>query len=82
MKSVRIFGIPETVECEIQMLDALSGHADGEELLAWMQPMLPSLKRVFLVHGEPEQAAAMAKAIDEKFHIPAAPVAPGQSFRL
>jgi len=82
MKMVRIFGIPEQVKAEIQMLDALSGHGDSEELLTWMKPMTPALKRVFLVHGEPEEASAMAKAIDSRYHIPAVPAARGQSFDL
>ena len=56
-KSVRIFGIPEQVEAEVAALEALSAHADAGELLDWMKPMAASLKKVFLVHGEPVQSA-------------------------
>jgi metallo-beta-lactamase family protein len=60
MKSVRIFGVPTEVRAEIQSLDEFSGHADAGELLAWMKPMTPRLRRVFLVHGEPQEAECIS----------------------
>jgi metallo-beta-lactamase family protein len=81
-KTVRIFGIPEQVEAEVAALDALSAHADAGELLDWMKPMTASLKKVFLVHGEPEQSAALAKAIHERYGLEAIPVAAGQNYPL
>jgi metallo-beta-lactamase family protein len=81
-KTVKIFGIPERVEAEVVMLDALSGHADSDELLDWMKPMTSTLKRVFLVHGEPEQSAAMAQAIRERYRIEAVSVRPGNHYKL
>ena len=50
---VRIFGEPMRVRAEIASLDELSGHADQGELLEWIKPMARSLRKVFLVHGEP-----------------------------
>jgi metallo-beta-lactamase family protein len=81
-KSVRIFGIPEQVEAEVASLDELSAHADGEELLGWMKPMVPRLKKVFLVHGEPSQSAALADAIRGRYGVDAIPAAPGLTFEL
>jgi metallo-beta-lactamase family protein len=60
----------------------LSGHADQGELLHWIEPLVPTLKKVFLVHGEPEQAAALAKILHSTYRLEAVPVAPGQSFDL
>jgi metallo-beta-lactamase family protein len=82
MKDVRIFGIPIHVEAEIDSLEALSAHADSEELLDWMAPIAPQLKRVFLVHGEPAQSQAMADAIRKRFGIEAKPAAPGETFPI
>jgi metallo-beta-lactamase family protein len=82
LKSVRIFGIPEQVEAEIAAMDALSAHADAGELLDWMKPMAASLKKVFLVHGEPEQSKALADAIRARYGLEAVPAAPGQAFEL
>lgn len=81
-KDVRIFGLPVHVEAEVDSLDELSGHADSAELLRWMEPITPTLKKVFLVHGEPEQSAALAKSIGEKYHLDAHPVQKGESFEL
>ena len=46
MKEVKIFGEPVEVKAEIASLQALSGHADRDELLAWMKPITPRLKKI------------------------------------
>jgi len=81
-QEVPIFGEPMRLRAEVEMLDALSGHADREELLAWMKPIAAGLKKVFLVHGEPEQQAAFAKAIKERYGLGAVAPERGQSFDL
>jgi metallo-beta-lactamase family protein len=79
---VKIFGEPMQVRAEIQSLDDLSGHADQKELLEWIGPLAPSLRKVFLVHGEPQQAAILAKTLHAAYHLEALAPAPGQSFDL
>ncbi|HTW67258.1 MAG TPA: MBL fold metallo-hydrolase [Bryobacteraceae bacterium] len=79
---VPIFGEPMRLRAEVQKLDALSGHADREELLAWMKPIAKGLKKVFLVHGEPEQQDALVAAIRERYGIEAIAPERGQSFDL
>ncbi|HVW86684.1 MAG TPA: MBL fold metallo-hydrolase [Bryobacteraceae bacterium] len=82
MKTVRIFGIPTEVRAEIDSLDELSGHGDSDELIEWMRPMTSGLKRVFLVHGEPEQSGALAARIQGTYGIDTVPVSPEQSYDL
>ncbi len=82
MKEVRIFGEPVEVKAEIASLQALSGHADREELIQWMKPMVSRLKKVFLVHGEPDQAAGLAGLICKTYGIEAIMPHRGQSFEL
>ena len=60
---VKIFGEPMRVRAEMASLDELSGHADQRELLEWMKPIAGKLRKVFLVHGEPEQSATLAKLL-------------------
>jgi len=79
---VPIFGEPMPLRAEVQKLDALSGHADREELLAWMKPIAAGLKKVFLVHGEPEQQTALAAAIRERYQLDVVAPERGQSFDL
>jgi metallo-beta-lactamase family protein len=79
---VRIFGEPTPVRAEIASLDELSGHADQHELLSWIRPMAPTLRRIFLVHGEPEQSATLAKLLKSEYNLEAIMPARGQSFEL
>jgi metallo-beta-lactamase family protein len=51
-------------------------------MLAWMKPIAPNLKKVFLVHGEPEQQAPFVSAIRERYGIEAIAPERGQSFDL
>lgn len=79
---VRIFGEPMRVRAEISSLDELSGHADQGELLQWIKPMAPSLRKVFLVHGEPHQAETLAGLLHSQYHLDVVCPTPGQSFDL
>lgn len=79
---VRIFGEPMRVRAEISSLDELSGHADQGELLRWLEPLAPSLRRVFLVHGEPRQAEALAQLLQARYKLAVTIPAPGQSFEI
>jgi metallo-beta-lactamase family protein len=79
---VRIFGEPMRVRAEVKSLDELSGHADHGELLAWLRPFASSLKRIFLVHGEPGGQEMLAKAIRSEYGVETVVPSPGQSFVL
>ncbi len=79
---VPIFGEPMRLRAEVQKIDALSGHADREEMLTWMKPIASGLKKIFLVHGEPGQQDAFAAAIRERYRIEVAAPERGQSFDL
>jgi metallo-beta-lactamase family protein len=79
---VNIFGEPMRVRAEIASLLELSGHADQRELLEWMKPIAPNLKKVFLVHGEPPAQQALAKLIAERYGVAVESPARGTSFNL
>ena len=79
---VRIFGEPARVRAEISSLDELSGHADQNELLEWIEPMAPTLRKVFLVHGEPEQSRVLAGLLGSRYGLDAVCPAPGDSFQI
>jgi len=75
---VLIFGEPMRVRAEISSLDELSGHADQRELLHWIEPLTPGLRKVFLVHGEPEQARTLARLLESGFGLQGCPVPRGE----
>jgi metallo-beta-lactamase family protein len=81
-QEVLIFGEPMRVRAEISSLDELSGHADQRELLEWVAPLARSIRKVFLVHGEPEQAATLAKLLRSEHGLDAEPMQPGQTVEL
>ena len=79
---VNIFGEPMRVRAEIASLDELSGHADQRELMDWLKPLAPQLKRVFLVHGEPAQQQVLETLIRKEFGLETLSPRPGQTFTL
>ena len=81
-REVPIFGEPMQLRAEVVSLSELSGHADQRELIEWMRPLTPRLKKVFLVHGEPAQGAALAEVIRKEFKLDVQQPSRGHSFLL
>jgi metallo-beta-lactamase family protein len=79
---VPIFGEPMRLRAEVVSLDELSGHADQRELIEWMRPLAARLKKVFLVHGELSQGAALAEVIRKEFKLDVQQPSRGHSFLL
>ncbi len=76
---VKIFGVEYELNAEVVVINAFSGHADQTELLEFVSGCLPDgqaglpLKRIFLVHGEPEQSQILADILFQRgldVHIP------------
>ncbi len=66
-ETLRMHGIDVPVRAAIESVAGLSGHADRNGLLRWLQP-LPRPKRTFLVHGEPDSADALAETLRQDRH--------------
>ena len=81
-REVPIFGEPVQLRAEVVSLDELSGHADQRELIEWMRPLASRRKKVFLVHGEPAQGAALAEVIRKEFRLDVLQPSRGHSFLL
>ena len=79
---VMIFGEPMRVRAEIANLDELSAHADQAELMSWIEPMVSSLKKVFLVHGEPLQSEALATLLRSTHGLDVVVPRTGENFQL
>ncbi len=63
--SVKIFGQMTPRRAEVETISGYSAHADKHELRAWVKALGGPIKRAFVVHGEPEAAAAMAAILRE-----------------
>ena len=66
-ESVKMFGHEVPVNAKIERIEGFSGHADYREMMAWMMGFNRDPERIFLVHGEPEAANAMAGHIRKQF---------------
>lgn len=82
LPEVSIFGEPMRLRAEVETINELSGHADQRELLDWIKPVAKTLKRIFLVHGEPAQSSALADAIRLRYGLETVIPTRGQSFDL
>jgi len=61
--SVRIHKGQVPVLAEVADLKGMSGHADAGEMIRWLGAVKSAPKTVFLTHGEPEAAEALAAKI-------------------
>ncbi len=60
---IRIFGDEYRLKAKVYSMDALSAHADRNELLEYFKQMGPRVTRAYVIHGEPEQSAPFAEAL-------------------
>lgn len=64
-ETVKLFGEPIEVKCEVGRLPGISGHADKDGLLAWVNAFSPKPRRVFVVHGDDDQCTAFTNTLAE-----------------
>lgn len=62
-KHARILGEEYPVRARIERVDGFSAHADRKGLLEWVRPFAAQLKGVFVVHAEPDAAAALIQGL-------------------
>ncbi len=60
---VNIFGEPHEVRARIASIDAFSGHADRNELQAYVNKLTGNIKKISVIHGEESQCLAFAERL-------------------
>src|SRR5262249_12820426 len=60
---VRFHGRHWNLWAEVVELPGFSGHAAHDDLMAYLRPLTGLVKKVRLVHGEPEPAEALVRAL-------------------
>jgi metallo-beta-lactamase family protein len=74
IKEIKVHGKYYPVQAKIEYMDALSCHADYEEILRWLQSFQHPPERVFLVHGEVSASQSLSQKIAESYgwnvHVP------------
>ena len=74
-KEARLDGRVHDVRCHVRTISGFSAHADEHELLAWLRNVTDggdsALRRVYLVHGDPEPAEALRDRIRSELGVDA-----------
>jgi len=65
-KQVKIFGEVHDVRSEVVTINGLSSHAGQEFLLEYAGAVKGRVKKVFLVHGEPDAAGALMEKMNDQ----------------
>ena len=71
--SVKLFGEPIEVKAEICQLTGMSGHADKDGLLRWVNAFTEKPRRVFVIHGEDEVENRFVDTLTEQGFTACAP---------
>lgn len=81
-RHVKMHGRYVPVRAEIVQIPDFSVHADADELTAWVgsAPTLP--RTVYVVHGEPHAAAALARRLEDELGVCAVVPRLGERVRL
>ncbi len=64
-RTVNIFGEPHRLRAEVEVMNSYSAHADEPELVEFVSRLnADRLKRIFLVHGDPDRQIALTSALE------------------
>jgi len=66
-KQVKVLGQWLPVRCRIEKIGSFSAHADWKEVVRWLEDMPAPPRNVFVTHGEPDAADAMAGHLRDRF---------------
>ncbi len=63
---VKIHGEYVPVHAQVSQLEGFSGHADSDELMAWLRGLRQPPRQTFVVHGEPDASDALRIRIKDE----------------
>ncbi len=81
-REIKMLGEMVPVRAQIMVSDAYSAHADRGEILRWLKGFQRPPGMTYIVHGEPEAAAALRQAITGDLGWQAAVAEDGQRVTL
>ena len=82
-ETIKVFGEEVPLRARVEIINALSAHADRAGLIDWIGEVKDNVRHAFAVHGEPEKVAAMADILKEQGirNVVVAPM-PGQTYQF
>jgi metallo-beta-lactamase family protein len=81
-ETVKVFGEEIAVRAKIDVINALSAHADRGGFLDWIDEIKDNVRHAFAVHGEPDRVAAMAELLAERGIPRTYAPQPGQTYKI
>lgn len=82
VKDVKIHNETVMVRAESRVIDGFSAHADQDQLLSFIEESREYLKKVFVIHGEPDAALNLVQTIQDRFGISAEAPSYGEKAEL
>jgi metallo-beta-lactamase family protein len=79
---LRILGEEIPLNARVEVINALSAHADRAGLMDWIGEVKDNVRHAFAVHGEPEKVAAMADILKEHGIRNVVAPMPGQTYQF
>lgn len=68
VKNIKLFGEEMTVRANIVKLEGISGHADQQGLIDWLDHFKNKPEHIFVVHGEDSVAQHFGSLLEERFN--------------
>ena len=81
-ETIRVFGEEVPLRAKVEIINALSAHADRAGLIDWINEVKDNVRSAFAVHGEPEKVAAMADILKEQGIRNVVAPMPGQTYQF
>lgn len=69
-KNLRIFGKDIPIRARVSQIDAMSAHADSDQLMRWLSGASKPPRMTYLVHGEPHAADRLRFRIEHELGWP------------
>jgi metallo-beta-lactamase family protein len=68
-KKVRIMGEDVPIRCHVAMISGYSSHKDSDHLVEFVSNTVSTLKKVFVVMGEPKSSMFLAQKLNDSFGV-------------
>lgn len=65
-REVKIFGEYVPVRAQVSQIEGFSGHADADQIMAWLGALPRAPRQTFVVHGEPDAADTLRLRIKDQ----------------
>jgi metallo-beta-lactamase family protein len=79
---LKILGEEVELKARVEVINALSAHADQNGLLDWLDEIKDNVRHAFAVHGEIEKVSAMTELLKARGIANAVAPMPGQTFKI